>query len=53
MVSDPAASVLTGLRLGVYQVQERIGVGGPASVRAGRARELRRGLAVAQARTRC
>jgi len=27
-VSDPAASVLTGRRLGVYQVQERIGAGG-------------------------
>jgi serine/threonine protein kinase len=32
MGSRPAASVLTGARLGVYHVQERIGAGGMGEV---------------------
>jgi hypothetical protein len=46
-------SLSAGTRLGAYHVTAQIGEGGPASVRASRMRELRRGLAAAQARTRC
>ena len=44
-VSEPAASVLTGRRLGAYQVHERIGVGGMGEVY--RARDTRLGRDVA------
>jgi len=53
MASQPATPILTGLRLGVYVVQARLGAGGSASVRGSvRTRELRRDLAVAKTRTR-
>ena len=45
MVSDPAAAVLTGRRLGVYHLQERIGAGGMGEVY--RARDTRLGRDVA------
>ena len=44
---------MIGKDLGPYRVLERVGAGGPASVRADEARrELRRGLAVAKEGTR-
>jgi eukaryotic-like serine/threonine-protein kinase len=46
--------VQIGSQIGVFRIDALLGVGGPASARAVTARELRRGLAVAQARmTRC
>ena len=43
----------TGTRLGPYEIQAPLGTGGPASARVALpARELRRGLAAALARTR-
>jgi Tol biopolymer transport system component/serine/threonine protein kinase len=45
MASDPAASTLTGRRLGVYHVQERIGAGGMGEVY--RARDMKLGRDVA------
>ena len=45
MVSETGASVLTGRRLGAYEVRERIGVGGMGEVY--RARDTRLGRDVA------
>ena len=45
LVSEPGASVLTGRRLGTYQVRERIGAGGMGEVY--RARDTRLGRDVA------
>ena len=45
MVSEPGASVLTGRRLGAYEVRERIGVGGMGEVY--RARDTKFGRDVA------
>ena len=41
-------SLTPGTRLGPYEVTAQIGAGGPAFARGEIARELRRGLAVAQ-----
>jgi serine/threonine protein kinase len=46
LVSDPGASVLTGRRLGAYQVQERIGVGGMGEVYRAHDTKLRRDVAL-------
>jgi serine/threonine-protein kinase len=45
MIGDPAASMLTGRRLGVYEVDARIGVGGMGEVY--KARDTRLGRSVA------
>jgi hypothetical protein len=44
-------SLTAGSRLGVYDIVAPIGAGGPPSLAGAFMRELRRGLAVAQART--
>ena len=44
-------SLAAGTRLGPYEIQSAIGAGGPAFARGRTMCELRRGLAVAQART--
>ena len=46
MVSDTGASVLTGRRLGAYQVHERIGVGGMGEVYRARDTKLGRDVAI-------
>ena len=46
LVSNPAASVLTGRRLGVYHLQERIGAGGMGEVYRARDTKLGRDVAV-------
>ena len=46
MVSDPAASALTGRRLGVYHLQERIGAGGMGEVYRARDTKLGRDVAI-------
>jgi hypothetical protein len=48
-----AMSLEPGARFGQYEILDKLGEGGPASVRACRAgRELRRGLAIAPRRMR-
>src|SRR5262245_45876976 len=46
MVNGPGASMLTGLRLGVYQLQVRIGVGGMGEVYRARDTKLGRDVAI-------
>ena len=46
MVSDAGASLLTGRRLGAYQVHERIGVGGMGEVYRARDTKLGRDVAI-------
>jgi eukaryotic-like serine/threonine-protein kinase len=46
MVSDPAGSVLTGRRIGAYQIQARIGAGGMGEVYQARDTKLGRGVAI-------
>ena len=44
----PPLTLTPGTRLGPYEIVAPLGVGGPAFARGEIARELRRGLAVAQ-----
>jgi hypothetical protein len=46
MMSEPAASVLTGRRLGVYEIDGRIGVGGMGEVYKARDTKLGRSVAI-------
>jgi len=46
IVSEPGASVLTGRRLGAYEVRERIGVGGMGEVYRARDTKLGRDVAI-------
>ena len=46
LVSDPGASVLTGRRLGPYEIQARIGVGGMGEVYRAHDTKLRRDVAI-------